>query len=105
MEDMAIMSAGFRQEERSHHDKMVHTKVVVRARECALTINHWSSINAASLEMVEKLELPRTPHPQPYVLRWGNDKLAIPHHTMVQFCLGKYSGEVCCNIIPVNGLM
>ena len=67
MEDMAVMSAGFRQEERSHHDKMVHTKVVVRARECALTINHWSSINAASLEMVEKLELLRTPHPQPYV--------------------------------------
>jgi hypothetical protein len=101
MDDMAVMSAGFRLEERGSHDKLFHTKAVVRDRVCALTIDHWSSINVASIEMVEKLGLPRTPHPQPYYLHWGSDEFTITQQTKVQICMGKFSGEVCCNIIPV----
>ena len=63
MDDMAVMSAGFWLEERGLHDKHFHIKVTVRDRVCALTTDHWSSINAASIEMVEKLGLPRTLHP------------------------------------------
>jgi hypothetical protein len=101
MDDMSVMSAGFRLEERGNHDKLFHTKAVVRDRACSLTIDHWSSVNIASIEMVEKLGLPRTPHPQPYYLRWGSDEFTITHQTKIQFCMGKFSGEACCDIIPV----
>ena len=47
IDDMAVMSAGFRLEERGLDDKLFHTKAIVRDRACALTIDHWSSINAA----------------------------------------------------------
>jgi hypothetical protein len=83
MEDMAIMSAGFWLEERGYHDKLFHTKTIVRDRACALTIDHWSLINAASIEMVDKLGLPTTLHPQPYYLRWGSDKFHVTHQTKV----------------------
>jgi hypothetical protein len=101
MDDMAVMSASFRLEERGSHDKLFHTKAVVRDRVCALTTDHWSSINVASIEMVEKLGLPRTPHPQAYYLRWGSEEFTITQQTKVQFCMGKFSGEVCCDIILV----
>jgi hypothetical protein len=101
MDDMAVMSAGFWLEERGYHDKLFHTKTVVRDRACALTIDHWSSINAASIEMVDKLGLPKTLHPQPYYLRWGSDEFLVTHQTKVQFCMGKFSGEVCCDILLV----
>jgi hypothetical protein len=79
MEDMAVMSAGFWLEERGYHDKLFHTKMVVRDRVCALMINHWSLINAASIEMVNKLGLPKTLRLQPYYLRWGSDEFNVTH--------------------------
>jgi hypothetical protein len=101
MEDMAVMSAGFWLEERGYHDKLFHTKMVVCDRACALMIDHWSLINAASIEMVNKLGLPKTLHLQPYYLHWGSDEFNVTHQTKVQFCVGNFSGEVCCNILPV----
>jgi hypothetical protein len=79
MDDMAVMSAGFRLEERGYLDKLFHTKIVVRDRACALTIDHWSLINAASIEMEDKLRLPKTLHPQPYYLRWGSNEFHVTH--------------------------
>ena len=97
MDDMAVMSAGFRLEERGLHDKLFHTKAIVRDRACALMIDHWSSINTASIEIVEKLGLPRTLHPQPYFLRWDSNEFTVTEQTKVQFCIGKFSEEVCCS--------
>ena len=99
---MTFVSTRFWFEEEGYHVSLFHTKVIVRDRACALTIDHWNSINAASIEMVEKLELPLTPHPQPYILHWGRDKLTITHQTKVQFFLGKISYEILCDVIPVH---
>ena len=67
------LSYGFQLEEEGRWDGLFHTRVVVLERSCAMTIDHMSLINAASIEMVEKLEL--TPRPQPYSFRWGRTRV------------------------------
>ena len=50
--------------------------------------------------MVEKLELPMTPLPQPYSFCWGHEELSVTHQTKVPFLLGKYFCTVLCDVIP-----
>ena len=95
------LSYGFQLEEEGRWDGLFHTRVVVQERSCAMTIDHMSLINAASIEMVEKLELPMTPRPQPYSFCWGHEELSVTHQTKVPFFLGKYFCEVLCDVIPV----
>jgi hypothetical protein len=91
MEAKAVLSSGFQLEEDGQHDKMFHTRVIVLDRACALTIDHQSSINAASIEMVDKLELSTTPLPLPYMLSWKSDQSAISSGKFI------FSGLMRCN--------
>ena len=61
---------GFQFEEEGRWDGIFHTRVVVQERSCAMTIDHMTLINAASIEMVEKLEIPITLRAQPYSFLW-----------------------------------
>jgi hypothetical protein len=94
------LSHRFQLEEEGRWDGLFHTRVVVQERSCAMTIDHMSLINAASIEMVEKLNLPMTPHPQPYLFHWAHDELTVMHQTKVLFLLGNYFCEVLCDVIP-----
>ena len=95
------LSYGFQLEEEGRWDVLFHSRVVVQERSCAMTIDHMSLVNAASMEMVEKLDLPMTPGTQPYLFRWGYEELSVTHQTKIQFLLGKYFCEVLCDVIPV----
>ena len=97
---MALLSPGAWLEERGQRDNLFHSKVLVQARGCAVTIDRRSSINAISLEMVEKLNLPTTLHPQPYTLPWCPDLLLVKYQTKVQCSIGPLSFEVLCDVVP-----
>ena len=94
------LSYGFQLEEEGRWDGMFHTRVVVQERSCAMTIDHMSLINAASIEIVEKLDLPMTPRAKPYLFRWGHEELSVTHQIKVPFFLGKYFCTVLCDVIP-----
>ena len=94
------LSYGFQLEEEGRWDGLFNTRVVIQERSCAMTIDHMSLINAASIEMVEKLELSMTPHPQPYSFCWGYEELTVMHQTKVLFLLENYFCEVLCDVIP-----
>jgi hypothetical protein len=102
MDQKAVLSYSFQREEEGCSESLFHSRVKVQERACALTIDHMSLINAVSLEMVEKLELPITLHPHPYLLHWGRKNLTITHQTKIHFSLGKLSMEVWCDVIPVH---
>ena len=97
---MALLSPGAWLEERGQRDNLFHSKVLVQDRGCALTIDHWSSINAISLEMVENPNLPTTLHPQPYTLPWCPDLLLVKYQTKVQCSIGPFFFEVLCDVVP-----
>ena len=94
------LSYGFQLEEEGRWTGLFHTRVVVRERSCAMTIDHMNLINAASIEMVKKLEIPITAHPKPYFFRWGHEELTVTQQTKVPFLLGKFFCEVLCDVIP-----
>ncbi|KAL0373467.1 UNVERIFIED_CONTAM: hypothetical protein Sradi_3262400 [Sesamum radiatum] len=50
-----------------------HTRCLVQWKVCMLIIDGGSCANVASCEMVEKLDLATTKHPNPYKLQWLND--------------------------------
>jgi hypothetical protein len=83
MADLIYPSTGFWLEEEGYGDRLFHTKAIVRDRACALTIDYKNPFNAASLELVDKLELPTMLHSHPYLLHWGEDDLSITHQTKV----------------------
>ena len=97
---MALLSPGAWLEERGQQDNLFHSKVLVQDRGCAVTIDQWSSINVVSLEMVEKLNLPTTLHPQPYTMPWCPDLLTVKYQTKVQCSIGPFSFEVLCDVVP-----
>jgi hypothetical protein len=78
MADLIYPSTGFWLEEEGYGDRLFLTKAIVRDRACALTIDYKNLINAASLEMVEKLDLTTTLHPHPYLLHWGPNNCGGP---------------------------
>ena len=94
------LSYGFQLEEEGRWAGLFHTRVVVRERSCAMTIDHMNLINAASIEMVEKLELPTAPRARPYLFCWGHEELTVTHQTKVPFLLENYFCEVLCDVIP-----
>jgi hypothetical protein len=94
MEVKNVFSHWFQKEEKGHAKQLFHTRVIVQERVCALTIDQTALINDVSNEMVEKLEMPMMPLHEPYFLRIGDNKLAITHHTMVQFMLGNLAFAV-----------
>ncbi|RDY01447.1 hypothetical protein CR513_15218, partial [Mucuna pruriens] len=61
-----------------------------------------SSVNVASLKLVEKLELPIILHPRPYKLQWLSEKeeMIINKQVNLELTLGKYKDEIICNIVP-----
>ena len=73
------LSYGFQLQEEGRWDGLFHTRVVVKERSCAMTIDHMSLTNTASIEMVEKLEIPITLHAQPYSFRLGHEELTVTH--------------------------
>ena len=63
MEKKNLLSYWFQREEEGRAVSLFHSRVKVQDKACALTIDYSSFFNAVSLEMVEKLGLPSTPHP------------------------------------------
>ncbi|RDY11693.1 hypothetical protein CR513_03596, partial [Mucuna pruriens] len=57
---------------------------------CPIIINGGSSVNVASLRLVEKLNLPTIVHQKPYKLQWLNNKVEM------------YSDEIICDMVPME---
>jgi hypothetical protein len=102
MEEKAVLSHWFQREDQGHAEQLFHTRVIVQEWACALTIDQTALINAVSSELVERLDLPVQPIPEPYFLRLGDIKLSITHQTVIQFLLGELSFVVLCDVLPLH---
>ncbi|XP_023640634.1 uncharacterized protein LOC111831156, partial [Capsella rubella] len=77
---------------------------MVQDKVCTLIVDGGSCTNAASEEMVQKLNLKTTSHPRPYQLQWLNNKgaLTVSQQVMVNLTIGKYEDELLCDVIPMK---
>jgi hypothetical protein len=71
---------------------------------CKVIINSGSTDNLVSTEMVEKLELETTAHPNPYKVSWlqKGHQVMVSRQCNVEFNIGGYKGEILCDVIPMD---
>jgi hypothetical protein len=57
-----------------------------------------------STEMVEKLELKTTAHPNPYKVSWlhKGHQVMVSQQCQVEFKIGGYRDEILCDVIPMD---
>jgi hypothetical protein len=71
---------------------------------CKVIIDNGSTENIVSIEMVEKLELETTAHPNPYKVSWlkKGHQVMVTKQWLVEFKIGGYRDEILCDVIPMD---
>ena len=67
-------------------------------------VDSGSTKNFVALEMVEKLKLPRTPHPYPYKVSWLNkgQQTIVEEQAWVEFRIGAYKDKFLFDIVNMD---
>jgi len=67
-------------------------------------IDSVSTDNLVSIEMVEKLELETTAHPNPYKVSWlqKEHQVIVTKQCLIEFKIGGYRDEIMCDVIPMD---
>jgi hypothetical protein len=71
---------------------------------CRVIIDSGSTDNIVSTEMVEKLELKTTTHPNPYKVSWlhKGHQVKVSQQCQVEFKIGGDRDEILCDVIPMD---
>jgi hypothetical protein len=71
---------------------------------CKVIIDSGSTDNLVSTDMVEKLELKKTTHPNPYKVSWlqKGHQVMVSQQCQVEFKIGGYMHEILCDLIPMD---
>ena len=76
----------------------------VEGKCCKLIVDSGSIDNLASTEMVDKLNLRKTVHPEPYRVAWLQKvhQVLVKEQCQVKFQIRSYKDEVICEIIEMD---
>jgi hypothetical protein len=71
---------------------------------CKVIIDSGSIDNLVSTDMVEKLELKTTKHPNLYKVSWlqKGHQVMETQQCQVEFKIGGYKDEILCDVIPMD---
>lgn len=71
---------------------------------CKLIIDSGSTDNLVSTEMVEKLDLKRLKHSNPYRVLWlqKGHQLLVDEQSEVEFQIGRYKDKIVYDIMPMD---
>ena len=67
-------------------------------------VNSGSQKNLTLVEVIKWLDLPKTPHPQPYTIGWlcqGSD-LCVSQQCRLLYDIKPFKDEVLCNVAPLE---
>ena len=69
-----------------------------------MIVNNASQKNFVSEDLVKKLGLVTTPHPQPYNISWMKDgyELRITHQLKLTYFINTFEYEVLCDVAPLS---
>ncbi|RDX81420.1 hypothetical protein CR513_37901, partial [Mucuna pruriens] len=79
-------------------------RCLVLGKLCSIIIDGMSSINVASLRLVEKLGIPTLPPPKPHKLQRLNEKgeIVVDKQVLMAFTLASYKDEVMCDVVSME---
>eukprot|EP00253_Pinus_taeda_P008213 PITA_08213 len=84
--------------------RLLKKQRMLQRREKLSCCTSGSTDNLVSTEMVEKLELKRSKHPNPYRVSWlqKGHQLLVDEQSEVEFQIGRYKDKVVCDIMPMD---
>jgi hypothetical protein len=76
----------------------------MKDRVCKMIIDSGRIDNIISTEMVEKLELKTTAHPNPYKVSWlqKGHQVMVSQQCQVELKIGGYRDEILCDVIHMD---
>jgi hypothetical protein len=91
-------------EEPEEGERLFHSQMWVKGVPLHFIVDSDSQKNLISPEVVKRLYLPTTPHPQPYTIGWlcqGRD-LRVSQQCRLPYDIKPFKDEVLCNIVPLE---
>jgi hypothetical protein len=87
-----------------HRNSLFKTTCKTKDRVCKVIIDSGRTNNLVSTNMVDKLELETTAHPNPYKVSWlqKGHQVMVTNQCLVEFKIGGYRDEILCNVIPMD---
>jgi hypothetical protein len=91
-------------EEPEEGEHLFHSQMWVKGAPLHFIVDSGSQKNLISTEVIKRLNLPTTPHPQPYTIGWlhqGRD-LHISQQCHLPYDIKPFKDEVLCDISPLE---
>jgi hypothetical protein len=84
--------------------RLFRTTCKTKGWECKVIVDSGSNDNIVSTEMVERLELETTDHPNPYKVLWlqKGHQVNVTKQCLVEFKIGGYNDKILCDFIPMD---
>jgi hypothetical protein len=91
-------------ENSTQRNSVFRTACKTKDRVCKVIVDSGSTDNLVSTEMVEKLELETTDHPNPYKFSWlqKGHQVNITKQFLVDIKIGGYNDKILCDVIPMD---
>ena len=86
-------------EELDQRENLFHA----RDKVCYLIIDSGSCTNVVSSSLVERMQIPKRKHSNPYKLQWLNEsgEMKVLKQASIQFSVGKYNEELICDVVSM----
>jgi hypothetical protein len=83
---------------------LFHSQMWVKSTPLHFIIDRGSQKNLISAEVIKRLALPKTMHPQPYTIGWlcqGSD-LRVSQQCQLSYGIKPFKDEVLCDVSPLK---
>jgi hypothetical protein len=88
-------------------EHLFHSQMWVKGTPLHFIVDSGSQKNLISAEVIKRLDLPTTPHPQPYTIGWlrqGSD-LRVSQQCRLSYDIKPFKDEVLCDVAPLKFVM
>eukprot|EP00253_Pinus_taeda_P020767 PITA_20767 len=85
-------------------ERLFHSQMWVKGSPLQFIVDSGSQKNLISVEVVKRLGLPTTPHPQPYSIGWlheGRD-LKVRQQCRLPYSIKPFINELLCDVTPLD---
>ena len=91
-------------EESEAEERLFHSQMWVKGMPLHFVVDNGSQKNLISAEFIKRLELPTTPHPQPYSIDWLSQGrgIRITQQFLLSYGIKPFKDEVLCDVAPLE---
>jgi len=91
-------------EEPEEGERLFHSHMWVKGSPLQFIVDSGSQKNLVSAEVMKRLGLPTTPHPQSYSIGWLNEgrDLKVRQQCHLPYSIKPFTNEVLCDVTPLD---